>query len=710
MKTAASLFYPLLSYGPALFNVGIAVYLFFFLPPNRTLRIFGFFVLALALWQVQDVLFLQAETLEEALLLDNVFCIGWIATAPLGFHFACRYAGLRIADHRFFVAAVYLPFAIGYRIYITGHQTLYRYSASWGWVTSSDTGIVDAILRTAVSILTLSAVVVIVRYAYQVRHDRERKLQAFFVALGILLPSLCGLVFQVILPIVLRKEEIPITAQLLTFFSLAVFVSLRRYRLFNIADSVNVEELLQHLTNIVLVLAPDGRILYHNPYAAERFPGIARRHRSSFAGELLPDADAADRFRSAVLAPAAAGQSVRNAPARLQAAAGGPAIDVLLTADPIRFRGRLQGVLLVASDVTEQVQLLEELKRSNERYDLVSRATNDMVWDWDLRTGSIYRNREGWRKLFGDVPDSEAGDLGAWVRRLHPDDHWTLRYMEDQIAHGFTEDVIELEFRMIRADGTVLHLLDRGFVLRDAAGTAVRLIGAAQDISARKESERLLKEAQLRRHQELTDAMVEAQENERRLIGAELHDNVNQILTSAALYLNLARGADGTGAPFIDQSAAIIRKAMQEVRKLSHTLIPPSLSGETLEEALRHLLDAAEQAGAFRVQLSFRDLNESALPPKLKLTVYRIVQEQLNNIVHHARARQVRVLLRGSEGGVLLRLQDDGVGFDPARRSRGVGLKNIETRAFLHNGSVRIDAAPGAGCVLEVRFPAEVMC
>ncbi|GAA4325442.1 hypothetical protein GCM10023184_13410 [Flaviaesturariibacter amylovorans] len=701
--------YTLLSYGPALFNIAIAVYLFFFRPPNRTLRLFGYFVLALAVWQVQDALFLSAATLEEANRLDNLLCIGWIATAPLGFHFACRYAGLRIADHRFFVPAVYLPFAIGYRVYISGHQTLYRYSATWGWVTAPETGLVDALLRTAVSIVTLAAVVVIVRYAYQVRHDRERKLQAFFVALGILLPALGGLLFQVLLPIVLRQEEIPVTARMLTLFSLAVLVSLRRYRLFDIAESVNVEELLQHLTSIVLVAAPDGRLLYGNPYAQERLPWIARRMGCPLPEELLPDADAAQRFRATVLAPAAAGESVRHVPVRLQPPAGGPAIDVLLTADPILYHGRPQGILLVASDVTEQVQLLEELQKSKERYDLVSRVTNDMVWDWDLRTGSIYRNREGWRRLFHDVPESAASDLNAWKQRLHPDDHWTLYYMEEQRAKGFPDDFIELEFRVLRDDGSVVHLLDRGYVLRDAAGTAVRIIGAAQDITARKETERLLQEAEQRRHQELTDAMVEGQENERRLIGAELHDNVNQILTSAALYLNLARSADGPAAGFLDRSAAIIRKAMQEVRKLSHTLIPPSLSGETLEEALRHLLDAAEQAGAFRVQLSFRDLNEAELPQKLKLTVYRIVQEQLNNIVHHARARQVRVFLGRTEEGVLLRVQDDGVGFDPARHSTGVGLKNIGTRALLHHGSVRIDASPGGGCRLEVRFPLSVL-
>jgi len=184
-----------------------------------------------------------------------------------------------------------------------------------------------------------------------------------------------------------------------------------------------------------------------------------------------------------------------------------------------------------------------------------------------------------------------------------------------------------------------------------------------------------------------------------------LHDNVNQILTSARLYLNLARTEPEQREKFITLSEEILARAMNEVRKLSHTLIPPTLSGETLVEALHHLFEASERTGLFEVQLDVQYFDEEVLSPKLKLSLYRIVQEQLSNIIRHAGARKVQVTLRQLESNLLLEVRDDGSGFDKAMRALGVGMKNMETRAALHNGQFIVESAPGAGCLLQVLFP-----
>lgn len=149
----------------------------------------------------------------------------------------------------------------------------------------------------------------------------------------------------------------------------------------------------------------------------------------------------------------------------------------------------------------------------------------------------------------------------------------------------------------------------------------------------------------------------------------------------------------------------MIGHAITEVRRLSHSLIPPSWGGETLVEAISHLLEASEKSGLFAVQKDLDDFCEAAVPFKLKLNLYRIVQEQLNNIIKHAQANHVVVRLRHDEANIYLTVQDDGIGFDPSRKSKGVGLTNMETRAFLHGGSLTINAAPGGGCILQVAIP-----
>ena len=103
-----------------------------------------------------------------------------------------------------------------------------------------------------------------------------------------------------------------------------------------------------------------------------------------------------------------------------------------------------------------------------------------------------------------------------------------------------------------------------------------------------------------------------------------------------------------------------------------------------------------------KIRLSITGLDENGLLPEQKINVYRIIQEQLNNILKHAQASTVAIDLNKQREQIRLRVEDDGKGFDPRARRNGVGLSNIISRAELYNGKVEIDSAPGKGCRLEV--------
>lgn len=133
-----------------------------------------------------------------------------------------------------------------------------------------------------------------------------------------------------------------------------------------------------------------------------------------------------------------------------------------------------------------------KLKESNERYNLISQATNDMVWDWDLLTGKIYRNKAGWKKIFRTGEDEiKNGSLDDWDSRVHPDDKDKIKIVKENILRS-TQDFFEIECRVRRNDGTYAFILDRGNIVRDADGKALRLIGATQDITERKKAEEAL--------------------------------------------------------------------------------------------------------------------------------------------------------------------------------------------------------------------------
>jgi PAS domain S-box-containing protein len=150
---------------------------------------------------------------------------------------------------------------------------------------------------------------------------------------------------------------------------------------------------------------------------------------------------------------------------------------------------QLIGIIGLSADITRRKQAERELKESNERYQLISKATNDMVWDWDLVTGKVYRNKEGWKKIFRTSDtETEKEVKDDWATKIHPEDKDKISILTNQIRKS-TEGSYEMECRVMRNDGTVAFIHDRGTIVRDQHGKATRVIGATQDITERKKAE-----------------------------------------------------------------------------------------------------------------------------------------------------------------------------------------------------------------------------
>lgn len=210
--------------------------------------------------------------------------------------------------------------------------------------------------------------------------------------------------------------------------------------------------------------------------------------------------------------------------------------------------------------------------------------------------------------------------------------------------------------------------------------------------------------ANIKNQKEITVAVFEAQEKEKQAIGRELHDNVNQLLTSARLYLGLSRGSENQSIEFLDKSEGLITTAITEIRLLSHSLIPPSLAISNLKGALEDISADFITTSSINVTLSITSLKEEAISAEMKLTIYRIIQEQFNNILKYSKASLVWLNLSNKKGVVLLKIKDNGIGFDTQLSSKGVGLLNIKARAALFNGEMEIISSPGKGCELIIKF------
>jgi len=213
-----------------------------------------------------------------------------------------------------------------------------------------------------------------------------------------------------------------------------------------------------------------------------------------------------------------------------------------------------------------------------------------------------------------------------------------------------------------------------------------------------------LNDERIRYKNELGLEVFNAQERERKKIGEELHDNINQVLATTKLYLELARENPSMQGDMILRSSENISVVIAELRKLSKSLSPPSLGDLGLVPSIEDLLNSILHASKLQVSFFHDEFNEDSIDNEKKLTVYRIIQEQMNNILRHANAHDVTIELKNNESHLNLTISDDGVGFDPDVPFTGIGLKNIKNRAKLYNGTMHIDTAPGEGAVLHVRI------
>jgi PAS domain S-box-containing protein len=233
------------------------------------------------------------------------------------------------------------------------------------------------------------------------------------------------------------------------------------------------------------------------------------------------------------------------------------------------------------------------------------------------------------------------------------------------------------------------------------------MLALANNITERVYLEQELEEERLLKQQEITNAIIAAQEQERSEMGTELHDNINQILATSRLYLDCAIADEKLRPKLLQDSRNYIVNAMSEIRKLSKSLLPPALSKVGLIETLDDLVASLKPVNDITFNTDWAFFDESNVPDKLRLTIFRIVQEQLNNIQKHAKATLVYITLKQVNNEIDLEITDNGIGFDTNIKRPGVGLQNINTRANQHKGVLIVYSEPNKGCQLIVKFPFE---
>lgn len=390
------------------------------------------------------------------------------------------------------------------------------------------------------------------------------------------------------------------------------------------------------------------------------------------------------------------------------------AIWVLLNlSSVVKPGGEIDYFIGIIQDITTKKKAMEEAEENFKKIlanDALMKTAEEMAHFGSFQVdlpGDKNNWSDGCFRIFGYLPGEAKASRKFFLSHIHPDDVVNV----EKILNNALTDASEqkLNFRIIDKNGVTKYIQSELVIERDAKGKPRRLTGFNQDITEKVLLENKLADEKIKKQKQLMTAVLAAQENERKFLAEELHDNINQLLATSRLYIDSALLNQDDRATFMEESKSFITTAINEIRKLSKSLLPPSLGEISLADAIDDMIDNMNRAGDINFALCRKELEENRLSDKLKLAIYRIIQEQLNNILKHSKAKNVFIGFRRTQDILQLSIRDDGQGFDVTQKRKGVGLQNIVNRSELFNGSASVISNPGKGCEVIVTFNTAVL-
>lgn len=358
---------------------------------------------------------------------------------------------------------------------------------------------------------------------------------------------------------------------------------------------------------------------------------------------------------------------------------------------------RMNGII---QDITRRKESEIRLQLSEQRFRSLVQHSYDIICILDFEGNYRY------------VSDSIEHNLGFKAEELsgvnalslvHPDD---LDFVRQSIERLHTEKLVDdlppFRFRCKAGGWHWIESIGKNMVDDPAVqGIVVN----ARDITDRKNLQDKLAREREEKQAHINKAAIRAQEREREQLGRELHDNVNQVLTTIKLYTELALDGSMDGTVLMQKSVSYLTDCINEIRNISKRLSTPTLGKISLKESIQELVNSLNLAGKLAIDLHIGRVDKKKLPQDTHLGIYRIVQEHLTNVLRHAAATTVSIAIESRKGELQVVIADDGKGFDVATRRKGIGISNMYGRAENINGRLVLNSAPGKGCTLQLTVP-----
>lgn len=373
---------------------------------------------------------------------------------------------------------------------------------------------------------------------------------------------------------------------------------------------------------------------------------------------------------------------------------------------PIRDEsGKVYRIVGLAEDITEQKQVLDALRENEARKSAIMRVALDAIITID-HAGRIIELNSAAENIF---TPSRSKLIGENIIEIIPQ---SLRpWFRDGLTNHFSGERgpavgSRIELPVMRADKSRFYA--------EFTITRIKLKGEPtftvyiRDITQRKRAEEELRALPVR--------IIKAQEVERSRVARELHDGVNQIIASVKMRIRNAQDSlpafQAATREILGRCDGLLTKALEENRRIAHNLHPADLNNLGFPAACQNFCKEFQSRTSMNVECRVTLPTKNRLPPGIELTLFRIVQEAINNIEKYAHAKNTRLQVGLQNDSIRLKIQDDGRGFDPKKihlnkkeKGHGLGLMNMRERALSLGGTCEISSALKKGTTITVRIP-----
>lgn len=361
--------------------------------------------------------------------------------------------------------------------------------------------------------------------------------------------------------------------------------------------------------------------------------------------------------------------------------------------------------LLVSTnlDITERKVLEQKRLRAFALLQQSEELAGIATWDYDLQTCEFSCSDRLYH--FFDLGKEKVINPDVYLEYVTQQSFTSAERVVAHILAGDQdfEETIQIEFH-----GEIKVIHQKGTVLSDEQGVAVRVLGVDMDITAMYDAERRLRQLETSQQQEIFQATLSAQEDERRRISESLHNGVGQVLYGTRVAMNNLTVEMAVEKPdkfneYKAYTANLLTTSIKDIRRISHDLMPTVLAEFGLKAAVKEVCEQLQNGIVFDCKVSIASIN---LDNYLELAAFRTVQELMINVVKHANATHADVLITDQGNELLISVSDNGQGMPIDQQDNsGIGLRSIRTKVDLLKGTLDIQSKLGKGTVVKVILP-----